>query len=61
LGLPEIPVVALYQKDYWPHNLSSMIRGITADRVSGFRNMEYDDPNQAPEFIKEIMEGLWPG
>ena len=25
MGLPEIPVVALYQEDYWPNNLSSMI------------------------------------
>ena len=61
LGLSEIPVVALYQKDYWPHNLSSMIRGITTDRVPGFKNIEYDDPHQAAEFVKEIIEGLWPG
>ena len=61
MGLPEIPVVALYQKDYWPHNLSSMIRGITGDRVHGFKNVEYGDPHEAPKFIKEILEGLWPG
>ena len=58
LGLSEIPVVALYQKDYWPHNLSSMIRGITGERVPGFRNIEYDDPHQATGFIKEILNDI---
>ncbi|MDX2499809.1 MAG: hypothetical protein QNL14_04790 [Deltaproteobacteria bacterium] len=58
LGLSEIPVVALYQKDYWPHNLSSMIRGIAGDRVPGFRNIEYDDPHQATGFIKEILNDI---
>ena len=60
MGLPKIPVVALYQKDYWPHNLSSMIRGISGDRVHGFKNVEYDDPHEAPRFIKEILAALWP-
>ena len=36
LGLTEISVMALYQKDYWPNNLSTMIRGITSDEVSNF-------------------------
>jgi hypothetical protein len=36
LGLPAIPVIALYQKDYWPNNLSTMIRGIPRDEVSNF-------------------------
>ncbi len=36
LGVPEIPVIALYQKNYWPNNLSTMIRGITTDEVSNF-------------------------
>jgi hypothetical protein len=58
LGLPEIPVVALYQKNYWPHNLSTMIRGITGDHIPGFRNIEYDDPHQASVFVKEILADL---
>ena len=42
LGLPAIPVIALYQKDYWPNNLSTMIRGITRDEVSNFMLKVYD-------------------
>ena len=58
LGLPEIPVIALYQKDYWPNNLSTMIRGITANEVSHFVLKEYDDPNNAVEFIPELLQDL---
>ena len=55
LGLPEIPVIALYQKDYWPNNLSTMIRGITRDEVSNFVLKVYDTPDNAGEFIPELL------
>jgi len=55
LGLPAIPVIALYQKDYWPNNLSTMIRGITADAAPHFRLKVYDDPANAGEFIPELL------
>ncbi|MEX1351501.1 MAG: hypothetical protein AB1Z31_27655 [Desulfobacterales bacterium] len=58
LGLPEIPVIALYQKDYWPNNLSTMIRGIPANEVSRFVLKEYDDPANAGEFIPELLKDL---
>ena len=58
MGLPEIPVVALYQEDYWPNNLSSMIRGIPADEAPNFVLKVYDDPANAGEFIPEILGNL---
>ena len=58
LGLPAIPVMALYQKDYWPNNLSTMIRGIPSDEVSKFMLKVYDEPGNAGEFIPELLEGL---
>ncbi len=56
LGLPPIPVIAFYQKDYWPNNLSTMIRGITSDEVPYFVLKEYDDPMNAREFIPELLQ-----
>ena len=56
LGLPEIPVMALYQRDFWPNNLSTMIRGITADEVSSFFLKEYDDPIDARRFIPKLLQ-----
>ena len=58
LGLPEIPVIPLYQKNYWPNNLSTMIRGITANEVSQFVLKEYDVPDDAEEFISELLGRL---
>lgn len=58
LGLPEIPVIALYQKDYWPNNLSTMIRGITADEAPHFMLKMYDNPVNAGEFIPELLQGI---
>lgn len=58
LGLKAIPVVALYQKDYWPNNLSTMIRGITADAAPHFMLKVYDDPAKACEFIPELLKDL---
>ena len=54
LGLPAIPVIALYQRDYWPNNLSTMIRGIRLDEVSHFMLKVYDEPGNAGEFIPEL-------
>ncbi len=58
LGLSVIPVIALYQKDYWPNNLSTMIGGIRADQVPNFVLMEYDDPARAGEFVPELLKDL---
>ena len=58
IGLPEIPVIALYQEDYWPNNLSTMIRGIPANDVSNFVLKEYDAPDNAGEFIPELFKDL---
>jgi hypothetical protein len=58
LGLTAIPVFALYQKDYWPHNLSTMIRAICRDEVPDFVVKEYDDPADAAKFIPELLGGL---
>ena len=58
LGLPGIPVLAFYQKDYWPNNLSTMIGGITADEVPGFVLKKYDNPHDAREFIPKLLKDL---
>jgi hypothetical protein len=58
LALPVIPVLALYQKDYWPNNLSTMIRGISADKVPQFLLREYTDLNHAKNIIDEFLKTL---
>ena len=58
LGLPAIPVFALYQKDYWPHNLSTMIRGISRDEVPDFVVKEYNNPADAAKLIPGLLGGI---
>ncbi len=54
-GLKAIPILALYQKDFWPNKLSTMIQGITPEKVPGFQLKEYQDINQAEGNIKEFL------
>ena len=58
-GLPEIPILSLYEKDYWPNNLSSMIRGITNEEIPNFHLKEYTNLENAKshvlEFLREII------
>lgn len=65
MGLKEIPILALYEKDYWPNKLSTMIRGISCEELPNFQLVDYDHIDDV-EFIinkffkkiikKEIME-----
>ena len=56
LGLAEIPVIALYQKDYWPNKLSTMIRGISKEKISYFQLIEYESPGDLKAIITSIIK-----
>lgn len=58
MGLREIPILALYQKDYWPNKLSSMILGITPDAVPQFKLHEYENVDQAQSIIGKFLESF---
>ena len=55
LGLRSIPVIALYQKDYWPNKLSTMITGITSSECGSFEIFEYPSPEAASAFIPDVI------
>jgi hypothetical protein len=58
LGLSLIPVLALYEKDYWPNKLSTMIKGISKEDVSHFTLKEYKTLEDGKEIIYEFLKGL---
>lgn len=58
MGLPLIPVLALYQKDYWPNKLSTMVLGIPTETVTHFTLKEYQDIEEAKEIIITFLEKL---
>jgi hypothetical protein len=58
LGLSLIPVLALYEKEYWPNKLSTMIKGISKEDVSHFTLKEYKTLEDGKEIIYEFLKGL---
>jgi hypothetical protein len=55
MNLPTIPLLALYQTDYWPNKLSTMIQGISKDTIPHFQLKEYKDLTEIEEFLKEFF------
>ncbi|MBP1662523.1 MAG: hypothetical protein H6P94_772 [Thermoplasmatales archaeon] len=55
LGLPVVPVLTLYQKEYWPNNLSTMIRGISPKHVPHFSVKEYTSLDEAKHIISDFL------
>lgn len=61
LSLPPIPVIALYQEDYWPNHLSTMINGLSEKRVPHFWLISYRDTKHAGDQMKPILETVKTG
>ena len=58
LGLSIIPIIALYQKDYWPNKLSTMIQGISQNDVPHFILKEYKEINEVEKILKNFLGNL---
>jgi hypothetical protein len=58
MGLSRIPVLALYEKDYWPNKLSTMIKGISKESVPHFTLREYKTLEDGKEIITEFLTHL---
>ena len=55
MGLKEIPILALYEKDYWPNKLSTMIRGISSEELPNFNLKEYNNINDLENIIQKFF------
>jgi len=55
LGIKEIPVFVLYQQDYWPNDLSAMIKGITKEDMAHFQIFEYKNPEDIKSIIPKVL------
>jgi len=56
MGLSAIPILALYEKDFWPNKLSTMIRGISAKEVPHFYIVEYVDMDDVENIISNFFK-----
>jgi hypothetical protein len=55
MGLKEIPILALYEKDYWPNKLSTMIRGISREEFPNFNLVEYKSIDDVNKIIQNFL------
>lgn len=55
IGLSTIPILALYEKDYWPNKLSTMIRGISDKELPYFILKEYENIGDVKKIIYEFL------
>ncbi len=58
LGLKKIPVLALYQKDYWPNKLSTMIRGISKESISHITIYDYETVDDAKQYLESFFTAI---
>jgi hypothetical protein len=58
IGLPSVPVLALYQKDYWPNKVSTMIKGISKEDVPHFTLKEYQNLEEATKIINNFLNNV---
>jgi hypothetical protein len=58
LGLKEVPILLLYQQDYWQNGLSSMIKGLPFKDLSNVKLVEYQNPEQLNEIISNFLSSI---
>ena len=58
LGLKKIPVIGLYQKDYWPNKLSTMIRGIPLEDLDQVTIYDYNDIEDVKQYLESFFENM---
>lgn len=54
MGLKEIPILCLYQKDFWSHGLSIMVSG--ASKIANLTVGEYPSILHAKQVIESFLE-----
>ena len=54
MNLKPVPILALYEKDYWPNKLSAMITGIRRDTLPNFSLNVYKDVAEAKQAIQDF-------
>jgi len=58
MGLKEIPILALYEKDYWSNKLSTMIRGISSEEFQNFYLVEYASIDDVEKIIHNFFSKI---
>lgn len=55
MGLPDVPILLLYQKEYWKSGLSTMVRGLPFDQLSNVELHDYEDQSELDGLISDFL------
>ncbi len=55
MGIREIPILTLYQHDYWPHKLSTMVQGLSTEAFPNIQQREYRNTEEAAQYVQEFL------
>lgn len=55
MGIKAIPILLLYQKDFQPNKLSSMLTGITPEKAEKLILKEYNSPTEIEGLVKSFL------
>lgn len=58
MEIKQVPVLGLYQKEYWPNKLSTMIRGISKESVSQVIVYDYEQIEDAVQYLEVFFENI---
>ena len=58
MGLRAIPILALYERDFWPNGLSTMIQGIEPETSPTLTIAEYGSAKEAQEITASFLNEL---
>lgn len=58
LGLSEVPILALYEKDFWLQGLSSMVRGISLEEHPYYFLEEYSTLSEACTKVDDFINSI---
>ncbi len=60
MGLAAIPILLLYEKNFWPNGLSTMLRGISNEVAPYLVRKEYESASHARQIIQDFFSDFVP-
>ena len=57
-GLTEIPILVLYEKNYWPNGLSTMVNGLDPTEFPNVQVKEYSNSDELKKYVLDFLTHL---
>ena len=58
MGLTEIPILLLYERNYWVNGLTTMVRGLSPDEMPNVSLVEYSSLSELENEVRSFLNLL---